>query len=82
VDIGRAGSSNILLVNNLRDPGTPYVGAVELRRALGKRARLVTIDEGGHLSYLFGDNACGDGIETAFLVDGKRPPTDRFCPSD
>jgi pimeloyl-ACP methyl ester carboxylesterase len=82
VDISRAGSSNILLVNNLRDPGTPYVGAVELRRALGKRARLVTVDEGGHLSYLFGDNACGDDIETAFLVDGKRPPTDRFCPSD
>jgi pimeloyl-ACP methyl ester carboxylesterase len=82
VDIGRAGSSNILLVNNLRDPGTPYVGAVELRRALGKRARLVTVDQGGHLSYLFGDNACADGIETAFLVDGKRPPTDWFCPSD
>jgi uncharacterized damage-inducible protein DinB len=29
-----------------RDPGTPYVGAVELRRALGERARLVTIDRG------------------------------------
>ncbi len=80
VDISQAGSSNILLVNNLRDPGTPYVGAVELRRALGGRARLVTVDEGGHLSYLYGDNACADGIETAFLVDGKRPPTDWFCP--
>jgi TAP-like protein len=81
VDISKAGSSNILLVNNLRDPGTVYVGAVELRRALGDRARLVTVDQGGHLSYLYGDNACADAIETAFLVDGKRPPTDWFCPS-
>jgi hypothetical protein len=78
VDISSAGSSNILLVNNLRDPGTPYVGALELRRALGERARLVTVDQGGHLSYLFGDNPCADNIETAFLVDGKRPPTDQF----
>jgi pimeloyl-ACP methyl ester carboxylesterase len=82
VDISKARSSNILLVNNLRDPGTPYVGALELRRALGERARLVTIDRGGHLSYLFGDSACGDRIETDFLVDGKRPPTDWFCPND
>jgi pimeloyl-ACP methyl ester carboxylesterase len=82
VNIGQAGSSNILLVNNLRDPGTVYVGAVELRRALGGRSRLVTVDQGGHLSYLFGDNACADGIETAFLVDGMRPPTDWFCPSN
>jgi pimeloyl-ACP methyl ester carboxylesterase len=82
VDISKAGSSNILLVNNLRDPGTVYVGALEMRQALGGRARLVTVDQGGHLSYLFGDNACADNIETTFLVDGTRPPVDWFCPSN
>jgi hypothetical protein len=80
VDVRKAGSSNILMVNNLRDPGTVYRGAVELRRAVGGRARLVTVDQGGHLSYLFGHNACADNIETAFLVDGTRPRTDTFCP--
>jgi pimeloyl-ACP methyl ester carboxylesterase len=80
VDISKAGSSNILLVNNLRDPGTVYVGAVEVRRAIGGRARLVTVDQGGHLSYLFGDNTCANDIETTFLVNGTRPATDWFCP--
>jgi pimeloyl-ACP methyl ester carboxylesterase len=81
VDLSRAASSNILLVNNLRDPGTVYLGAVELRRVLGDRAQLVTVDAGGHLSYLYGHNTCADTIETAFLVNGTRPPTDWFCPS-
>jgi len=80
VDLSKAGSSNILLVNNLRDPSTAYVGAVELHRTLGARSRLVTVDEGGHMSYLFGNNTCADTIETTFLVEGKRPPHDWFCP--
>ncbi|TDX08301.1 TAP-like protein [Kribbella sp. VKM Ac-2566] len=82
VDISKARSSNILLVNNLRDPGTPYVGAIELHHTLGARSRLVTVDEGGHMSYLYGNNTCADTIETAFLVDGKRPPRDTFCPKN
>jgi pimeloyl-ACP methyl ester carboxylesterase len=82
VDVSKARSSNILLVNNLRDPGTVYIGAVELRQALGGHAPLITVDQGGHLSYLFGDNTCADTIETTFLVDGKRPATDTFCPSN
>ncbi|TCC54231.1 alpha/beta hydrolase [Kribbella pittospori] len=81
VDISKAGSSTILLVNNLRDPATPYVGAVELHRTLGARSRLVTADQGGHLSYLFGNNTCAKNLETTFLVDGKRPSRDTFCPS-
>jgi hypothetical protein len=80
IDLSRAGSSNILMVNNLRDPGTVYVGAVELRHAIGGRSRLVTVDAGGHMSYLFGHNTCADDIETTFLVDGTRPATDWFCP--
>lgn len=82
VDISKAGSSNILLVNNLRDPATPYVGAVELHRTLGARSRLVTVDEGGHLSYLYGGNTCAKDTVTAFLVTGKRPPHNRFCPGN
>jgi len=67
-------------VNNLRDPATPYVGAVELHQKLGARSRLITVDQGGHLSYLFGNNTCTNNIATTFLVDGKRPPRDSFCP--
>jgi hypothetical protein len=46
------GPSNVLLVQNLRDPATPYRKALNLRAALGDRARMVTVDVGGHGSYL------------------------------
>jgi pimeloyl-ACP methyl ester carboxylesterase len=46
-------SGRILLVNALRDPETPYAGAVQLARELGPRARLLTLDAGGHgFTYL------------------------------
>ncbi|WP_245573993.1 alpha/beta hydrolase [Amycolatopsis nigrescens] len=73
------GPSNVLLLSNLRDPGTPLIGAAEMRRALGQRARLVAVDAGGHLAYLADGNACVDDLTTGFLVDGQRPRTDRFC---
>ncbi|MGW1197282.1 alpha/beta hydrolase [Streptomyces sp. NPDC002536] len=74
------GPSNILMVQNLRDPATPYTGALAMRRALGDRARLVSVDAGGHGSYLANGNACGDRKVTDFLTDGKRPDGDAFCP--
>ncbi|WP_051109087.1 alpha/beta hydrolase [Actinomadura flavalba] len=79
VRIGQNGPSNVLLVSNLRDPGTPYVGATAMRRALGARARLVSVDQGGHLVYLYGVSACADAIVTRFLVTGERPRTDVRC---
>lgn len=73
------GPSNVLLVQNLRDPATPYGKAVNLRMAFGDRARMVSVDAGGHGSYLENGNACGDAWVTAFLTTGKRPARDVTC---
>ncbi|GAA4537247.1 alpha/beta hydrolase [Amycolatopsis samaneae] len=79
VKIGDKGPSNILVVQNLRDPATPLSGARETRRALGDRARMVTVDQGGHGVYLFAPNACGNNAVNRFLVDGQRPAHDTAC---
>ncbi|MEU9131435.1 alpha/beta hydrolase [Kitasatospora sp. NPDC048540] len=76
------GPSNVLLVQNLRDPATPYRGALKLRQALGDRARMVAVDSGGHDAYLANGNACGDALVTRFLVTGGRPAADAFCPAE
>ncbi|MFF1557897.1 alpha/beta hydrolase [Streptomyces sp. NPDC058279] len=73
------GPSNVLMVQNLRDPSTPYAGALKMREALGGRARLVTVDAGGHGSYLGTGNACGDRAVTRFLTTGQRPEADTYC---
>ncbi|GAA3092661.1 hypothetical protein GCM10020254_42130 [Streptomyces goshikiensis] len=63
------------MIQNLRDPSTPYFGALKMRRALGDRARLVTVDHGGHGVYLAGTSTCGDRAVTHYLTTGTRPPT-------
>jgi CubicO group peptidase (beta-lactamase class C family) len=75
------GRSNVLLVNNLRDPATTHDAATSVRRQFGDRARLVSVDQGGHGSYLFSGNACAQRIGTDFLVHGSRPSADLVCPS-
>jgi len=79
VRVGAQGPSNVLLVQNLRDPATPYSGALRMREALGSRARMVAVDSGGHGSYLVNGNACGDDTVTTFLVTGRRPARDTIC---
>lgn len=73
------GPSNVLMVQNLRDPATPYSGALRMRAALGDRARLVTVDSGGHGAYLANGDACGDAIVSRFLAHGVRPEHDVSC---
>ncbi|MEU1075807.1 MULTISPECIES: alpha/beta hydrolase [unclassified Streptomyces] len=73
------GPSNILMIQGLRDPATPYFGALKMRRAWGDRARLVTVDHGGHGMYLDNGNACGDRAVTTFLTTGERPEKDTYC---
>lgn len=73
------GPSNILMVQSLRDPATPYSGGLKMREALGGRARLVTVEQGGHGVYLGNGNACGDRTVTAFLTTGERPAGDAYC---
>ncbi|RSN47647.1 hydrolase [Amycolatopsis sp. WAC 04197] len=82
VRIGDRGPSNILVVQNLRDPATPLSGAKEMRRALGDRARMVSVDDGGHGVWLSSENACGNNAVNRFLVDGKRPAHDTACAAD
>ncbi|MFF5787195.1 alpha/beta hydrolase [Streptomyces sp. NPDC012693] len=73
------GPSNILMIQNLRDPATPYTKGLRMRAALGDRARLVTVDHGGHGVYLGNGNACGDRAVTRFLTEGVRPSGDVLC---
>lgn len=82
VPITDDGPSNLLLVQSLRDPATPYFGAVGMRAALGRRSRLVSIDAGDHGVFAFGVNACADAVTTAFLVSGSLPDEDPFCAAD
>ncbi|MFH9733372.1 alpha/beta hydrolase [Streptomyces sp. NPDC017260] len=82
VRIGDRGPSNVLMVQNERDPGTPLAGAQELRRAFGKRATMVTADQGGHGVYLFGPNTCANDAVTAFLTTGHRPSQDLACAAE
>ncbi|MEU4142836.1 alpha/beta hydrolase [Streptomyces parvulus] len=79
VRLSDEGPSNLLMVQNERDPGTPLVGARKLRETLRDRARMVTADQGGHGVYPFGTNTCARDAVTAFLVDGKRPEKDLAC---
>ncbi|MGW0117668.1 alpha/beta hydrolase [Streptomyces sp. NPDC003327] len=73
------GPSNVLMVQNLRDPATPHSMGLRMRAALGERARLVSVDGGGHGVYLGNGNACGDRAVTRFLTEGVRPPADVLC---
>ncbi|MEV8404113.1 alpha/beta hydrolase [Streptomyces niveus] len=82
VKIGDRGPSNMLLVQNERDPGTPLAGAKKLRQALGQRATMVTADNGGHGVYPFARNTCVDDAVTTFLTDGQRPAGDLACAAE
>ncbi|MFF9192793.1 MULTISPECIES: alpha/beta hydrolase [Streptomyces] len=82
VRISERGPSNVLMVQNERDPGTPLAGAQELRRAFGKRATMVTAEQGGHGVYPFGPNVCANNAATAFLSTGQRPSQDLACAAE
>ncbi|MFI8963970.1 alpha/beta hydrolase [Streptomyces sp. NPDC053493] len=73
------GPSNILMIQSLRDPATPHSAGLKMREALGGRARLVSVDHGGHGMYLGNGNACGDRTVTRFLLTGERPAADAAC---
>ncbi|MFB7517671.1 alpha/beta hydrolase [Streptomyces sp. NPDC056144] len=79
VRITDRGPSNILMIQNLRDPSTPYANGLKMRAALGARARLVSVDHGGHGVYLGNGNACGDTTVTRYLTEGVRPARDVLC---
>jgi pimeloyl-ACP methyl ester carboxylesterase len=79
-------TSNVLMIQNRRDPATPYAGALRLRTAFGVRARLITVDSGGHGAYLANGNACAASGSQAKLSQSctaqMSPPCQRrFCAS-
>jgi pimeloyl-ACP methyl ester carboxylesterase len=80
VTISSQGATKILLVQNRRDPVTPYIGGLGMRRALGDRSRLLSVDApAGHgITYLAGV-ACADDTVTAYLADGTLPSADASC---
>jgi pimeloyl-ACP methyl ester carboxylesterase len=82
VAVTSAGPSNVLMVQNLRDPATPYSAARNMLADFGDRARMITVDSGGHGAYLDNGNACGDELVTRFLVTGQRPAHGAFCPAE
>ena len=81
VRIGDRGPSNLLIVQNRRDPVTTLTDAQMMRRALGHRARMVVADQGGHLAYLFLRNKCLNDAATRFLASGTRSRRDLNCPA-
>ncbi|WP_328871266.1 alpha/beta hydrolase [Streptomyces sp. NBC_00287] len=79
VRITDRGPSNILLIQNERDPATPLSGALKMREALGKRAVMVVNDATGHDAYLANGTECGDDLASRFLATGERPGRDVYC---
>ena len=74
------GPRNVLILQNLRDPATGWLGALGMRRALDRRAALVTQDAGGHGVYGIRSGPCAADIATTFLTTGTLPGRDVFCP--
>jgi len=82
VNINSAGPSNILMVQNLRDPATPYAGARNMHTALGQRSRLVSVNQGGHAIVGLTPNACANDTATNYLAYGTFPTSDTYCPAE
>lgn len=80
VRVGGPGPANVLLVQNRRDPATPLSGARETRAAFGDRARMVTVEAGGH-GVFTRENACGNAAVLGYLRDGVFPAADASCQS-
>ncbi|MGW4523961.1 alpha/beta hydrolase [Amycolatopsis sp. NPDC004378] len=82
VRIGDQGPSNVLMLQNERDPATPLAGAIQLRQAFGTRARMATVNAGGHGVYPYVGNQCADTVATAYLTTGQRPDHDVTCAAE
>jgi pimeloyl-ACP methyl ester carboxylesterase len=70
------GSPPILVVGNLHDPATPYIGAVHLAATL-RTGVLLTWNGQGHTSY--GQNACIDAKVNAYLIQRAVPAPSTTC---
>ncbi|UOX90831.1 alpha/beta hydrolase [Amycolatopsis sp. FBCC-B4732] len=78
VTVTDRGARNTLILQNRRDHATPWESGVGLRRALGNRAALAGVDNGGHYVYHEG-SACADNATVTFLDSGRLPEKDLDC---
>jgi hypothetical protein len=74
------GPRNVLILQNLRDPSTPWITGYGLRQALGRRAAMASVDQGGHGVYLLTNATCANDLATTFLTRGTLPAHDQLCP--
>jgi len=82
VKVTSKGPANILMVQTLRDPATPYLGALGMRQALGQRARMVSVDTGNHGAYDPSTPSCAVREVHRYLETGVLPARDQFCAPD
>ncbi|MEV0389516.1 alpha/beta hydrolase [Nonomuraea sp. NPDC050643] len=73
------GPRNVLILRNTSDPATSLRNARGLRATLGRRAAMITVDQGGH--GVLGLGGCADEATNTFLATGALPTRDRFCPA-
>jgi pimeloyl-ACP methyl ester carboxylesterase len=67
----------ILVVGTTNDPATPYAAAQALTEQLGN-ARLLTLEDDGHLAYARGNECIDDAVER-YLREGELPPENTRC---
>ncbi|APU12321.1 alpha/beta hydrolase family protein [Actinoalloteichus sp. GBA129-24] len=79
VAVNDDGPTNVLIVQNQRDPVTPLRGGELLDEKFGDRSRLVSVNGSGHGVYVLGDNPCALNITTKYLVDGTMPQKNLTC---
>ncbi len=75
-----APTTSILVIGNEDDPITP-IEATEALAETVSRARLVTVDAGGHGAYAAG-NSCVDGLVDAYLAEAIVPRRDTRCAAE
>jgi len=73
------GPTNVLMIQNKRDPATPYAGALETRTLLANRARMVSVDQGGHGAAYLAANQCATDAVNTYLASGVLPAHDTSC---
>ena len=79
VAVNADGPTNVLVVQNQRDPVTPLRGGELINEKFGARSRLLSVDGSGHGAYVLGANPCALDVTTSYLVDGTMPERNTTC---
>ena len=82
IAINANGPTNVLMIQNKRDPATPYLGALETRALFLNRARLVSVEQGGHTAAYLAANQCATDTVNSYLATGALPTHDTTCAAE